>query len=660
MQQVLVEVKRLQPLPSTDSHSAATTDNLISPLEAHVSPSGRIHLSGGLLSSSPFGSTQPPRVRSNLDGFSSWQPLNLLKGNPSELPDTSFAGVVRSPVAIVPSSVLPASRSVLADPPHRHPPLSSHLPAKSSHPPSQAHSKLSSIRRSINTKHPSCYRCGEKGHIASSCRSSLVCFACNKVGHRSVTCKHPTKFTSISSTTPPMDSLNSRPSMKFYSNKDTRRLREILLKGVVLFDEHNRGAQFIQSHLKARFSAIPDWPWVPRKIASQYFLIDPPDDTWRDIALCECKISLGDVDFPLEPFSFARFGKGYKPQTFWLNILGFPQDLWIPSEIKRVAENLGGFWIATDPQSFDCHDMEILRIKIGVPDRSLIPTYRRLQFTDEDKTVMYHDLLIMVEEPSTQVWRKVTPPLSTSTALAVPPTLELPPPPPPPPPPVVPPPEVPFVIPPKTISPRTAIPTLLADTTNRFSVLDTEGREPVNLDVQPLVSVPVPNSGTLVFNKYLDSDPWTQDAPVPQSELTSTKLVANQTVAAPTSSSETRNSLRIKLQSVADNKGDADKPVRRSTGTGIKQLLDQFPYVHLTDSELISMYEIGGFCLGPTEDIKNKVLHKFRTISKLALSTVLDELADNHLVVQLPSSLTDISDMVLKAPNSGHTKLLNG
>lgn len=242
----------------------------------------------------------------------------------------------------------------------------------------------------------------------------------------------------------------------------------------------------------------------------------------------------------------------------------------------------------------------------------------------------------------------------------VPPPLELPPPPPPPPPPVVPPPEVPFVIPPKPISPRVAIPTPLADTNNRFSALDTESREPVNLVVQPLVSVLVPSSDTLVVNKYLDSDPWTPNEPDPQSKMPSTKLVANQPVAAPTSSSETRNSLRIKLQSVADNKGAADKPVRRSTGTGIKLLLDQFPYAHLTDSELISMYEIGGFCLGPTADIKNKVIHKFRTISKLALSTVLDELADNHLAVQLPSSLTDISDLVLKTPNSGHTTLLNG
>ena len=68
--------------------------------------------------------------------------------------------------------------------------------------------------------------------------------------------------------------------------------------------------------------------------------------------------------FTLEPYSFARFSKRYWPQTFWLNVLGLPQDLWCSGEIKRLAENLGGYWIATDPQSFECHDLEILIIKL--------------------------------------------------------------------------------------------------------------------------------------------------------------------------------------------------------------------------------------------------------------------------------------------------------
>lgn len=72
------------------------------------------------------------------------------------------------------------------------------------------------------------------------------------------------------------------------------------------------------------------------------------------------------------------------------------------------------------------------------------------------------------------------------------------------------------------------------------------------------------------------------------------------------------------------------------------------------------MYEICGFCLGSTNDIKNKVIHKFRTISKLALSSVLDDVTENHLAVHLPTSLTDISAIVLKAHNSGTIQSLDG
>lgn len=47
----------------------------------------------------------------------------------------------------------------------------------------------------------------------------------------------------------PMEALHSRTNMKFYSNKDTRNLRATLARGIVLFDQQNRGPQFIQSHL---------------------------------------------------------------------------------------------------------------------------------------------------------------------------------------------------------------------------------------------------------------------------------------------------------------------------------------------------------------------------------------------------------------------------
>lgn len=549
--------------------------------------------------------------------------------------------------------------------------------------PSKASRKISSLRTNTKPRLRSCFRCGERGHLASQCRSSLVCFACGKVGHRSVTCKKPSLLTIPSPR--PMEALNSRTNMKFYSNKDTRNLRATLARGIVLFDQQNRGPQFIQSHLRARFFERKDWPWYPRKLAPRFFLIDPPDEEWRAIALREKQISLGDVIFPLEPYSFARFSKGYKPQTFWINVLGVPHDLWCPAEIKRLAENIGGFWIATDPQSFDCFDLEILRIKIGVPDRSVIPSCRRLQFTDEDKSVTYHDCYIFVEEvpqmvvlPPPPVLTQAppvlpqAPPLLASAAVPLPlippthtslppapPTLPplpsevLPPPPPPPPPPSMP------------LNPLdTAIPT-----SNRFTALAAEDSQTLP-DASILGNPDIPHAVS-----YLDHDPWDQTAvdpqdppPIAQSDTADPDNLRQQTVEhGPTaqpvvvvpeppkgksraSSAETRSSLRIKLMGNTEQKDETTKPIRRAAGSGTKKYLDQFPYAHLTDSEVIAMYEIGGFSLGEDEATKLQVVNKFRTISKTSLVSVFDEVNEKRLLSPSP---TDISAIVLNAQSLG-------
>lgn len=184
-----------------------------------------------------------------------------------------------------------------------------------------------------------CFQCGEKGHRAQGCRSSLVCFTCGKVGHRTITCRTPTLSSpSPSPTAVQMTKMTTCPTMKFYSNRTTRELRASLTKGVVLFDQHIKGPTFIRSHLKARFP-LKNWEWIPRKLAAQHYLIDPPDEEWRKIALRERFLCLGDVTFPLEPYSSSRFTKGSQPKTYWLNIMNLPHDLWSPSEIRHVAEN---------------------------------------------------------------------------------------------------------------------------------------------------------------------------------------------------------------------------------------------------------------------------------------------------------------------------------
>lgn len=101
------------------------------------------------------------------------------------------------------------------------------------------------VLRSLSKKKtPTCYRCDDRGHIASSCRNALVCFSCMKVGHRSHSCKatttrSPSTFPSPSR--PQMATLNSHPPVKFFSNHENCKFREVLDRGIVLFDQQDRG-----------------------------------------------------------------------------------------------------------------------------------------------------------------------------------------------------------------------------------------------------------------------------------------------------------------------------------------------------------------------------------------------------------------------------------
>lgn len=59
-----------------------------------------------------------------------------------------------------------------------------------------------------------------------------------------------------------------------------------------------------------------------------------------------------------------------------MNIRGFPPKLWTHVEFRKLAEEIGGFLIDVDPRSSGHYDFSVLRLKIGVPDVSIIPKAR--------------------------------------------------------------------------------------------------------------------------------------------------------------------------------------------------------------------------------------------------------------------------------------------
>lgn len=49
--------------------------------------------------------------------------------------------------------------------------------------------KIDQIRRSSSSSNPYCFKCGDKGHQAISCRNVVVCFRYRILGHRSYNCR---------------------------------------------------------------------------------------------------------------------------------------------------------------------------------------------------------------------------------------------------------------------------------------------------------------------------------------------------------------------------------------------------------------------------------------------------------------------------------------
>lgn len=112
-------------------------------------------------------------------------------------------------------------------------------------------------------------------------------------------------------------------------------------------------------------------------------------------------------------------------------------------------------------------------------------------------------------------------------------------------------------------------------------------------------------------------------------------------------SDETRHSLRLKLK---DTQGGTSKNKRgnRNTTSGT-DIIQQFPYVNLSDKEIISLFEVSGLGLGSSFEDKLKVVQHLRLLSRSRFSTACSDLVATKspdLFATPPPSL-DISSTIL-------------
>lgn len=187
--------------------------------------------------------------------------------------------------------------------------------------------------------------------------------------------------------------------MRYYATPGTIALRKTLSQGVVLRDTHSVGPEYLLSCLRLLFP-FHNWNWNLRELPDHHYWVSPPSEEWKDDIIRSGGISFGGITFQATLYDFCYFNGGVELKEFWIRVYGYPQDLWCDTELRQFARDLGGIFIAHDPQS----SLVALRMKIGVSDKEVISACRRLLFTDPAGTTHSHIVQIQVEDSEPPLW----------------------------------------------------------------------------------------------------------------------------------------------------------------------------------------------------------------------------------------------------------------
>lgn len=280
--------------------------------------------------------------------------------------------------------------------------------------------KIASLRAASSPQNPICFRCTEKGHLATDCRNAQICFICNKLGHRAPQCHSitinppsPAKKPLVNGNSPSSSKkLNNTPksdlelrgepmskSMKalirtLYETPASEAQDQQFRRSFFLDDAHGWGRARIETALH---KLMRHHNWLARRWDESRYMIESPSPTWLDDTLNRGTIRLDNVIFKVSLWN-PCFSEGLRMIPCWVRIRGFPHKFWEWEEFESVFSDFGATVLEMDPGTKFKYERRFARVRLGMCDLMLLPQTHWLMHRDPGAYLSRFDLIFEIEQ----------------------------------------------------------------------------------------------------------------------------------------------------------------------------------------------------------------------------------------------------------------------
>lgn len=282
--------------------------------------------------------------------------------------------------------------------------------------------KIEALRVSSSPTRPVCFRCGDKGHLATDCRNAVLCFLCHRLGHKAKWCRSVLDLPPLPRTQPaptlrkppptssfppllPSPALPSdmhrhtpinAPVAHFFSTPDSEALEQHFRQSFFLDDTCDWGAEKIEGILRSH-PHLRQYDWRVRIFEDRRYLIEAPTPRWLDQTLENGFLRLENKDFPVTAWD-PGFIEGLKLISIWVKVRGFPNQLWKWANFEQLFHPYGTVLLDLATPTSELGDWRMARVRLGVCDPTLLPPSRWIMFTDANGFTGRHEVTFEIDK----------------------------------------------------------------------------------------------------------------------------------------------------------------------------------------------------------------------------------------------------------------------